>query len=474
MTSECISPLCEILIPPSTEHATAPDAFESQPGGPGDDVHDHVSLSALANIVRSPGGVRSASKGGRNYAWTNTESLAAVLARESANNSERCEKQEVRAKDCQRRFIGTLRTVESAHAPRKGIPRLARNSIRGKRRARKSDASPWLQCVRLTPRESESVKKMRSGRRRRKFSPFSRGSCWRCGQSDCANLAPPTTIAWWVSHPARLIRVRARVDRRSPHASIARRTKIHPTKTQPNARPTCRVQPNLRSHRLKKTFHRANLSSATRRLRRARYQSLPSKMKCVCHPQTSRPRVRLEDRLARRGPVCVCEECKRRMDSTSTWRIIIHVHYIAARCKCKISPLSLRTTLRRVACRWSTPPSFVMGNQAILACPVCFKIFYRRSVKARHSPLKHSSPCYSHIQCSVIPVNDGVDDFHSAVCVSAPPSGQTMRVIFRVLHVTLVPRLDHSVILLVKLSHIHSIKSRIVISQQPSPCEYIV
>ena len=37
----------------------------------------------------------------------------------------------------------------------------------------------------------------------------------------------------------------------------------------------------------------------------------------------------------------------------------------------------------------------VMGNQAILACPVRFKIFYRRSVKARHSPLKRSSPRYS-------------------------------------------------------------------------------
>ena len=40
------------------------NAFESQPGGPGDDVHDHVPLSELADIVRSPGGARSASKGG--------------------------------------------------------------------------------------------------------------------------------------------------------------------------------------------------------------------------------------------------------------------------------------------------------------------------------------------------------------------------------------------------------------------------
>ena len=109
---------------PSPEHAEPPDAFESQPGGPGDDVHDHVPLSALANIVRSPGGVRSASKGGRNYAWTNTESLAAVLARESANNSEQRKKQEVRAEECQRRFIVCLLGVETAHAElaRKNIP----------------------------------------------------------------------------------------------------------------------------------------------------------------------------------------------------------------------------------------------------------------------------------------------------------------------------------------------------------------
>ena len=43
------------------------------------------------------------------------------------------------------------------------------------------------------------------------------------------------------------------------------------------------------------------------------------------------------------------------------------------------------------------------------------QIFYtRRSVKAQRSLLKHSSPLYSHIQCSVIPVNDGVDGLHSA------------------------------------------------------------
>ena len=109
---------------PSTEHADPPEPFESQPSGPGDDVHDHVPLSALANIVRSPGGVRSASKGGRNYSWTKMESLAAVLAREAANNSEQREKQGVRAKECQRRFMACLRDVQTAHAElaRKNIP----------------------------------------------------------------------------------------------------------------------------------------------------------------------------------------------------------------------------------------------------------------------------------------------------------------------------------------------------------------
>ena len=109
---------------PSTQRANAPDAFESQSDRTGDDVHDSVPLSALANIARSPGGVRSASKGGRNYAWTNTESLAALLAREGANTKEQREKADVRAKECQRRFICCLRVVESTHAElaRKNIP----------------------------------------------------------------------------------------------------------------------------------------------------------------------------------------------------------------------------------------------------------------------------------------------------------------------------------------------------------------
>jgi hypothetical protein len=110
---------------PSAEHAEAPGGFESQSATTGDDVHDHVPLSALANIVRSPGGARSVSKGERNYAWTNTESLAAVLAREGANSKEQREKMDVRAKDCQRRFIGALRVVEAAHAE------LARKNISG-------------------------------------------------------------------------------------------------------------------------------------------------------------------------------------------------------------------------------------------------------------------------------------------------------------------------------------------------------
>ena len=135
-------------------------------------------------------------------------------------------------------------------------------------------------------------------------------------------------------------------DEDSPAENAAERATEVPRPTEPAISPAKENVPS-----------QANLSSTTRRLRRARYQSLPSKMKRVCHPQTSR--VRLDDRRARRGQVCVCEERKRCMDSTSTWRIIIHVHYIATRCKCKISPLSLRTTLRRVACRWSTPPSFV-------------------------------------------------------------------------------------------------------------------
>ena len=110
---------------PSVEYAEAPGAFESQSDTTGDDVQEHVPLSALANIVRSPGGTRSVSKGGRNHARTNTESLAAVLAHEAANSKEQREKMTVRARECQCRFIGALRVVEATHAE------LARKNISG-------------------------------------------------------------------------------------------------------------------------------------------------------------------------------------------------------------------------------------------------------------------------------------------------------------------------------------------------------
>lgn len=83
-----------------------------------------MPLSALADIVRSPGGARSVSKGGRDYAWMNTESLAVVLAGEGANSEGQREKMDVRAEDCQHRFIGALRVVEAAYAElaQKNIP----------------------------------------------------------------------------------------------------------------------------------------------------------------------------------------------------------------------------------------------------------------------------------------------------------------------------------------------------------------
>ena len=57
-------------LSPSTERADAPDATGTQSGVSGDDVHDHVPLSALADIVRLPGGARSVSKGGCNFSTT--------------------------------------------------------------------------------------------------------------------------------------------------------------------------------------------------------------------------------------------------------------------------------------------------------------------------------------------------------------------------------------------------------------------
>ena len=135
---------------PSTQRANAPDAFESQSDRTGDDVHDNVPLSALANIARSPGDVRSASKGGRNYAWTNTESLAALLAREGANTKEQREKAYVRAKECQRRLSSCRRIcARGARAEEHTQPVLAHRLPQSERRydsdaATSGDATWWV------------------------------------------------------------------------------------------------------------------------------------------------------------------------------------------------------------------------------------------------------------------------------------------------------------------------------------------
>ncbi|OUS44852.1 hypothetical protein BE221DRAFT_171714 [Ostreococcus tauri] len=171
----------------------------------------------------------------------------------------------------------------------------------------------------------------------------------------------------------------------------------------------------------------------------------------------SRPRVRRDDRLAHRSPVCVCNVCKRRVhvelshNNTCTLHCgALQVYYLSI-----VTPDYSSTSGMQVVYPTKFCKTVEMNYQAVLACPIRFKLFYRRSVKVRSSPLTHSSPCYSPVQCCVIRVYDGIDNFRSVSCVSVPPLSQTMRVIFRVLHVTLVPHLDHSGILLFKISHIH-------------------
>lgn len=250
-------------------------------------------------------------------------------------------------------------------------------------------------------------------------------------------------------------------------------------KPQASVRPISRAQSTLQFRRKKRTFHHANLASATRSVRRTRHLALPPRLKFVYLLQMSRPSVRRDDRVAHRSPACACSECKRRVPS-QRGRLHVEIsrnntctlHYGAPQV-CYLSVVATNnsaTSGMQMVYSAKLCTTIVMNNQAVSACPVRFKIFYRRSVEVRHSPLKHLSPSDSYIQCSVIRVHD----LRGAARVFFAPQSQTMRVIFRVLHVTLVPRLDHSSILLFKHSPKYSPMSSVVIFQQPSPCEYIV
>ncbi len=133
------------------------------------------------------------------------------------------------------------------------------------------------------------------------------------------------------------------------------------------------------------------------------------------HLQMSRPSVRRDDRVAHRSPACACSECKRRVPSQ---RVRLHVEisrnntctlHCGALQVCYLSVVATNnsaTSGMQVVYSAKLCKTVVMHNQAVAACPVRFKIFYRRCVEVRHSPLKHSSPSDSYIQCSVIRVHN--------------------------------------------------------------------
>ena len=218
------------------------------------------------------------------------------------------------------------------------------------------------------------------------FSRSSRRSCCSHAQSDCANLTASMTIAWVLAHLTRLMATRARVGSRLLNASIARRTKMHRPKPQASARPTSRAQSILQSRRKKRTFHHTNLASATRSVRRARHLALPPRLKFVYHLQMSRPSVRRDDQVAYRSPACACSECKRRVPSQ---RVRLHVEisrnntctlHCGALQVCYLSVIATNdsaTSGMQVVYSAKLCKTIVMNNQAVAACPVRFKIFYR-------------------------------------------------------------------------------------------------
>ena len=161
---------------------------------------------------------------------------------------------------------------------------------------------------------------------------------------------------------------------------------MHRPKPQASARPTSRAQSILQCRRKKRTFHHANLASAKRSVRRARHLALPPRLKFVYHLQMSRPSVRRDDRVAHRSPACACSVCKRRVPSQG---VRLHVEisrnntctlHCGALQVCYLSAVATNhsaTSGMQVVYSAKLCNTIVMNNQAVSACPVRFKIFYR-------------------------------------------------------------------------------------------------
>ena len=101
---------------------TTPDAVQrpheddSASDNTGDNVLDSLPLNEYDALINSPHGAPSASKGGRNFAWTMPESLAAVHAREATNNDTQRRDKVSRTRDCSDRFVPALRALKAADA----------------------------------------------------------------------------------------------------------------------------------------------------------------------------------------------------------------------------------------------------------------------------------------------------------------------------------------------------------------------
>ena len=95
---------------PDNEYASEPETNDS-----GSNAHDSIPLSALQTLVRSPGGVPKSGGKGRNYAWHDTETLAACLAYEYTNNQRQRQKNDERRSEAQERFEPSLKLLEKVH-----------------------------------------------------------------------------------------------------------------------------------------------------------------------------------------------------------------------------------------------------------------------------------------------------------------------------------------------------------------------
>ena len=106
---------------------TTPDAVQrpheddSASDNTGDNVLDSLPLNEYDALINSPHGAPSASKGGRNFAWTMPESLAAVHAREATNNDTQRRDKVSRTRDCSDRFVPALRALKAADAELKAL-----------------------------------------------------------------------------------------------------------------------------------------------------------------------------------------------------------------------------------------------------------------------------------------------------------------------------------------------------------------